>query len=203
MGAFKQEQGRAGRAGPPGNFGPQSLLPVWQGCRLAFRKIGACREFRFFGPPGPWFGCPVRLPIRLRHAVSALGLARSAPVCSSRAGAPAVRGASRPAPSPRPAFARVSGGAARFRFWLSWRPGIAAHSEAQPGAQADAGCALGFVADISAAPLSSGVGRLGWSVFWSFGVVGCGVGRSALITDQTFKVTLFMLRVGHARVCLH
>jgi hypothetical protein len=37
LGAFKKEQGRAGRAGPPGNFGPQLSRPVWQGCRLAFR----------------------------------------------------------------------------------------------------------------------------------------------------------------------
>jgi len=40
---------------------------------------------------GPRLGCPVRWPIRLRHAVSALGLAHSAPVCPStpefRAGA--------------------------------------------------------------------------------------------------------------------
>ena len=51
-------------------------------------------------------------------------------------------------PSPRPAFARVSGGAARFRFWSGRGFQPRRLVLAQPGAQADAGCALGFVAGI-------------------------------------------------------
>ena len=92
--------------------------------------------------------CAMCLPCFCPAVVGWLVQVRRVP---GRVGASLSRSCRRPglAPPPRPAFARVSGGAARFRFWLSWRPGIAAHSEAQPGAQADAGCALGFVVDIS------------------------------------------------------
>jgi len=102
---------------------------------LAFRGIGPCRRFWPFGPPGARLDCPVRLPIRLRHAVSALGLARSAPVCSSPAGVPSGRGS-----AGRPCAAVVAAGkrhpfapCAFPVFALPWSAGLPKSAGFQAG----------------------------------------------------------------------
>jgi hypothetical protein len=127
-----QERASARRAGrsagklwaavvPPGLAGlPFGLPRNWAVSQvLAFRPDGGRGLAVFVG---------VRQPIRLRHAVSALGLARSAPVCSSPAGVPAVRGASRPAPVAPSGFCSGFRLGRPLSFLVQSGSGIAAHS---------------------------------------------------------------------------
>ena len=153
LGAFKQEQGRVGRAGPPGNFGPQSFRPVRQGCRLAFRGIGPCRRFWLFGPTAGVAGLP--RPAAYPFAPRGFGLG-SGPQCAglfqSRRGSSRAR--RKPSGPCRPArlLLGFQAGSPAFVFGPVGGQASPPTPAAQPGAQGDAGLRFGLFPPSSVRP---------------------------------------------------
>jgi len=97
-------------------------------------------------------GCAGRESIRLHHVVFwALVVVRGVSVCSSPlVFQPGVVQAVRP-PSPRSAFARVSGWAARFRFWLGRRAKCRPCPKPNPALKGTRGYALACFPQVSSA----------------------------------------------------
>ena len=98
LGASKKEQGRAGRAGPPGTFGCGCSARFGRVAVWPFAELGRVAGSGFLVRRGAWLGCPVRHPIRLRHAVFRLWPDPRFGGLLKPAAASGGRGASRPAP---------------------------------------------------------------------------------------------------------